>query len=122
MMELKLDLRGKGTGKTQAMVTWLLENDDAVMLVINQNEKLRLLQAMDEKVRSTMLDRIMTLEQVQRLRGRLATQVGVDNVRLILESVLNRPVTYMTLTTNPGTTIIENLPQSMYTDAKSEEE
>ena len=121
-MELKLDLRGKGTGKTQAMVTWLLENDDAVMLVINQNEKLRLLQAMDEKVRSTMLDRIMTLEQVQRLRGRLATQVGVDNVRLILESVLNRPVTYMTLTTNPGTTIIENLPQSMYTDAKSEEE
>ena len=89
---------GRQRGKTVQMVQWLKKTPGAVLLVINNAERSRILeQFFTEEERMTYADKIHT-PGVYNNRGQHRRVIGIDNLDLVLSAMFGVPVEVASVT------------------------
>ncbi len=85
-------------GKTLRMMRWLVGNPNHVLIVVNRDERERILSTFAGEGRN-LEDRIIVYNQTEKLLGRADISLGIDNIDMILSRLLNtiHPIEIITL-------------------------
>lgn len=93
-----IELSARGCGKTTRMIEWLRSGPNRLMLVISEQERRRII---SEKDNLDLANKIVTFEMYRRQIRRASQgiqEIGIDNADIILEDLIGRPISKMTMT------------------------
>jgi len=105
---VKVDIRGRGAGKTYDMIQWLLDSIEseydgplrAILVPTNVHRRElveRLRKWVEKDLLQRLADRILLPDEARTGLRRDAWEIGVDNVDLVLSEIFDNQVTYITL-------------------------
>lgn len=86
-------------GKTMMMVDWLIEHENAILLVMNHQERDRIIQqyVLDDTVSNRVV--VFSPHDLQGARGRVRLPVyGIDNLDIILTNMIGGQIGPVTIT------------------------
>ena len=88
---MKVISGGRGTGKTRKMMDWLIENEQAILVVANEERRRDLINRYDFQGEYGIAVRIQTAQlRMNRPASFYTTDVAIDDVDDILRSLFGR--------------------------------
>ena len=102
---MRMDIRGRGVGKTYDLIKWMVESDPeppaskkGIVVAYNQhrNRVLEQIEQMYPGDGKNWIHRVFTVAEVKGL-SRDFWELGVDNVDIVLEQMFDNRVTVATL-------------------------